>query len=384
MNIYSNACYPILDDEWNDKGALTLLPQLVQPSDPILLSRLPPVSVLYAQATTVAKRARSQAILGASLELAVDTALPPPEPEPEPIKDDVTGSPTRPGRQSSTSFRTSGPRSTKSQPVKRDIQFWELLRAIERKDFTTIFAVRDHNFPMLLRKEGGVTPLIHSMRLGKSHGDITILLTGALSRWVNSLPSDTPPDKATQATLRGLQSNLKLAVNYSLASSQTELLSSYLQVIVMSEGDKWIRETSQAVGLALRSGPSAKPVATALQAIRSFATAELRNLSRIDAIASLDDFIGNATNDLICMGLWGVITDTLPGEALPLYAFARDDRIFKMFADRIHQVANTTAYRRLSKQLRLQVATVIAILETRAIGHREKAARLGEKLDQPG
>lgn len=77
---------------------------------------------------------------------------------------------------------------------------------------------------MLIDKIGGTTPLLHCLRLGASHRDVAIMLVGALSRYINSVPN-VPPDKATKATLVALQANLKLAVTASLATNQTELVS---------------------------------------------------------------------------------------------------------------------------------------------------------------
>ena len=128
--------------------------------------------------------------------------------------------------------------------------------------------------------------------------DIAILITGALSRWVNHLSADLPPDKATQGLLRAVQANLKLAINYGLASNQTEMISSYLQVINMAQGDKWIRAQAQAVALALRAGKKSRPVKTAGDAVLAFATSELRTVNKTASVASVEDYIGNATADL--------------------------------------------------------------------------------------
>jgi hypothetical protein len=101
----------------------------------------------------------------------------------------------------------------------------ELLRAIEKRDLQLILEVRQGQFDLLTRKEGGVTPLLHCLRLGPSHSDVAILLTGAFSRWVNDL-DDAPPTKATKLLANGVRANLKIAINASLAANQTELISS--------------------------------------------------------------------------------------------------------------------------------------------------------------
>lgn len=116
-------------------------------------------------------------------------------------------------------------------------------------------------------------------------------LTGALSRFVNQLPDDaklmTPQ---LQSTIRAVRANLKLAINESLTTNQTELVSSYLQIIIMSEGEKWIREQTQNVALALRMpAKEGRPVHTARDAVKTFATRELRTLDKGNAVASVEE-----------------------------------------------------------------------------------------------
>jgi len=43
---------------------------------------------------------------------------------------------------------------------------------------------------LLLRKCGDVTPLLHAMRIGKSHNDVAIILLGAFSRYINHLTDE--------------------------------------------------------------------------------------------------------------------------------------------------------------------------------------------------
>ena len=58
---------------------------------------------------------------------------------------------------------------------------------------------------VLLKKSGDATPLVHSMRIGKSHSDVTIVLVGALSKWVNTLPDEEVNLPRTKALLRALR-----------------------------------------------------------------------------------------------------------------------------------------------------------------------------------
>lgn len=58
---------------------------------------------------------------------------------------------------------------------------------------------------LLLKKTGDATPLVHAMRIGESHRDITILLLGAMSRWVNHLEDADMADKKTKPLLKALR-----------------------------------------------------------------------------------------------------------------------------------------------------------------------------------
>jgi hypothetical protein len=116
---------------------------------------------------------------------------------------------------------------------------------------------------------------------------VAIILVGALSRWVNHLEDSEMDKSRTKMLLKALRTNLKLAIDYGLQSSQTDLLASFLQTIIMSEGDKWLLNQINSIGLALRAIPEeGKPVAAAETAVRAFATKEL---GKSAAIAALED-----------------------------------------------------------------------------------------------
>lgn len=83
--------------------------------------------------------------------------------------------------------------------------------------------------------------------------------------------------------------------------------------------------------------------------------------------------VANATADLLLMGAWSCVLDTIEGESIPVslafqpqvfdthqtfktYYFARDDRVYKAFVDRLdsHKHAiERTCTRRLKWQLRV-------------------------------
>lgn len=161
---------------------------------------------------------------------------------------------------------------------------------------------------LLLKRTGDATPLLHAMRIGASHKDVAIILVGAMSRFVNHL-EDVDMDKPkTKVLLKALRknspspflilhlrcqshsvagTNLKLAIDNSLLLDQSDLIASFLQTLIMSEGDRWLSNQIFQVSLALRAEPrEGKPATTAGEAVRSFAT---RELGKAKAIAALDD-----------------------------------------------------------------------------------------------
>ena len=141
------------------------------------------------------------------------------------------------------------------------------------------------------------------MRIGESHREVAILILGAMSRWVNRLEDSDMADKRTKPLLKALRmcdsymkrglsqhaslgTNLKLAIDYGLQRSQSDLIASFMQTLIMSEGERWVNDQTYNVSLALRAGPEGKPVHTAETIVRKFAT---RELGKAELIASLED-----------------------------------------------------------------------------------------------
>ncbi|KAF8307006.1 hypothetical protein DL93DRAFT_2143470 [Clavulina sp. PMI_390] len=260
-------------------------------------------------------------------------------------------------------------------------QPFEVFRAVEKKDIMFLMEVRDHAFHLLLRKSGDATPLLHAMRIGESHRDVAIILVGALSRFVNHLEEEDLQNPETRKMLKALRTNLKLAIDFGLQRSQSDLIASYLQTLIMSEGDKWVHSTVASVSLALRAGNEAKPVDTASQAVRKFAT---RELNKAENIASLDDYIANATFDLVLMGAWSLVGDVVETHILPTYAFARDLRMYTIFTERVHQF-RTQISNKAPKRLRWQLRVLDQVGQSRGISFRRKVELLASELDEgPG
>lgn len=58
---------------------------------------------------------------------------------------------------------------------------------------------------LLVRKHGDATPLLHAMRIGKTHQDVAIVLLGAFSRYVNNLQDDEISLPRTKMLLKALR-----------------------------------------------------------------------------------------------------------------------------------------------------------------------------------
>jgi len=80
--------------------------------------------------------------------------------------------------------------------------------------------------------------------------------------------------------------SLKVAIDYGLQSSQSDLLASFLQTLVMSEGDSWIQKQVKLVGTTLKQGPSACPVEVARTSVKRVAT---HALGKAPLIADIED-----------------------------------------------------------------------------------------------
>ena len=138
------------------------------------------------------------------------------------------------------------------------------------------------------------------MRIG--HQDVAIVLLGAFSRYINNLQDDEMSLPRTKTRLKALRksarnpycmyltatagTNLKLAIDYGLQKSQSDLIASFLQTLIMSEGDKWVEAQVASVAGSLREGTIGKPVGNAESTVRKFAT---KQLGKAESIAALQD-----------------------------------------------------------------------------------------------
>ncbi|KAH9853810.1 hypothetical protein C2E23DRAFT_820584 [Lenzites betulinus] len=332
------------------------------PSDPCLPARLPTSGFLQREADRAAPKA-----VEAELERIRKALEIPPPPDADGDKSQPS-SPTAAKMLRSSSQSSGNPRKP-PEP-------YEIMRAIERRDVMFLMEVRDRFFHSLVQKSGDATPLIHAMRI--EHTDMAIILLGAFSRYINNLQDDDFEKEDTKKMLKILRMNLKVAIDYGLQKQQKDLMASFLQTLIMSEGDSWIAMQTADIAIALKQGTAGKPVQSAAEAVRSFAT---KSLGQADFIASLEDYIANATADLVMMGAWSSVLQVLEGEPLPTYYFARDDRVYRALVERLDRHKEEIS-RKVGRRLRWQLKVLQTQLEGRTRTYRSKVESLARELDE--
>ncbi|KAI0649984.1 hypothetical protein C8Q79DRAFT_902510 [Trametes meyenii] len=353
-------------------------------SEPCLPARLPTSGFLQREAERVAPKAVEAEL--ERIRKALET--PPPPTLQEADQKSPPSSPTASPKKKRksimgvlpTAFQAAKMLRTTSQSGEhrawKALEPYEILRAIERRDVMFLMEVRDRSFISLVQKSGDVTPLIHAMRI--EHTDMAIILLGAFSRYINNLPDEDLEKAETKKLLKMLRVNLKTAIDFGLQKQQKDLMASFLQTLIMSEGDSWIALQTADIAVALRQGTEGKPVHNAQAAVRSFAT---KSLGQADFIASLEDYIANATADLVMMGAWSLVLQLVQGEPLPSYYFARDDRVYRAFVERLDRHKDAIQLK-VGRRLRWQLRVMRAQLEGRSRTFRSKIESLAKELDE--
>ncbi|RPD61962.1 hypothetical protein L226DRAFT_535339 [Lentinus tigrinus ALCF2SS1-7] len=353
-------------------------------SDPCLPARLPTSAFIQREAERIAPKSVEAEIDRIHKEL--EAAFTPTPREDESALSPVPSSPASPRARRKSLFDRISSASNVARALraagKNDGQLWrkpesyEILRAIEGKDIMYLMEVRDRSFESLVMKSGEVTPLIHALRI--EHTDMAIVLLGAFSRYINNLQDEDLQKPETKKLLIMLRINLKTAIDYGLQKSQKDLMASFLQTLIMSEGDSWIALTTADVAASLRMGTEGKPVHTAESAVRSFAT---KSLGKAEFIASVEDYVANATADLVMMAAWSCALSTIKGDPIPMYYFARDDRVYKAFVERLHRHRDAIQTK-LGRRLRWQLNAMRTHLEGRSRNYRDKVEALAKELDE--
>ncbi|KZT12711.1 uncharacterized protein LAESUDRAFT_12495 [Laetiporus sulphureus 93-53] len=391
-----------LQQSESDPSSSMVVRERVQ-SEPCLLARLPSTAFIQREAEQLAPKAIIKQLRHtppSSPEL--DAASPLPEesiegeveeeqPVPQtPQEEETIPSPSRAKSLSSVLSSISLPSpnfslrrssrsvaSTGTRPWKEP-EPYEVFRAVEKKDIMFLMEVRDKAFHLLLRKNGDASPLLHCIRIGKSHQEVAIVLLGAFSRYINNLQDDEINLPRTKMLLKALRVNLRLAIDLGLQTSQSDLIASFLQTLIMSEGDKWVWAQTGNVASALRAGTAGKPVKTAEDAVRGFATKEL---GKAKLIAAFEDYVGNATTDLLMMGAWSLVMDHVQAELIPSWYFARDDRVYKAFVERLDR-HKADISRVIGRRLRWQLRVLRQVLEGRSTSYHSKVQMLAEEFDE--
>jgi len=345
-------------------------------SEPCLSERLPTTNVIQREAESLAPKELTRQLLKQSIEddLIVEAIADHEYQQLERTRKE--SSPRSPSSVRSFVQSIISPRIGQTSQDWANIQPYEIMKAIEEKNITFLMEVRDKAFPLLLQSSGGETPLVHAIRTGNK--DVAIILIGCFSRWVNHLEDTDIRKPQTQTYLKALRVGLKLAINEGLAKSQSDLIASFMQILVMSEGDKWVYAQVSTVSRALNAGKDGKPVQVAGACVRRFATKEL---GKADLIASLEDYVSNATADLLMMGAWAIALQSFKGDPLPSYYFARDDRVYKGFVDRIGQYGAEIKHS-CTRQLKWQLQVLKDGLGGRSLTFRRKIELVASQLEQ--
>ncbi|KAG5734981.1 Gluconolactonase, partial [Termitomyces sp. T112] len=170
-----------------------------------------------------------------------------------------------------TSSATSPPKSPQTRFSSRPkvaLEQYEVFRAIDKKDLDLLGEFRDRAFHFLLERQvGGQTPMVYAMQRGLPYQEVVLFLVGAISQWINRLNDSDFSRPETAKLLKLARANLKFAIDEGLSKLRTGLIASFLQTLVMCEGDRWIRDQITTLSYALRAGAAGKPVEVAGAAV---------------------------------------------------------------------------------------------------------------------
>ncbi|KAJ7710444.1 hypothetical protein B0H17DRAFT_1190185 [Mycena rosella] len=248
----------------------------------------------------------------------------------------------------------------------RKPQAHQVFRAIEDQDLSLLAEIAEYGFGLLLRPlSAGTnrTPLNHAIDCGVSHRGVALLLLGMFSRYVNHLSDADFAEPAARETLRLLRVNFAFATARGILHADHNLAASFLQLVI-----------------SLRGTTPGEPVALADRAMRRYAG---RTVKTHEIIAALEDYIGNATADLLMMAAWQAVCEGAPEplSLVPTYYFARDERVLNAFAERLDQ------HRELIEQcagrrLRAQLAVLRESFGGRATTNRAKVGVVDRRLSE--
>ncbi|CAE6521982.1 unnamed protein product [Rhizoctonia solani] len=290
--------------------------------------------------------------------------------------DDVPVSPSQPQADVTGGYTPQKQTQSVRPKAWKEPEHWEVVQAIEKRDVVRLSEMRDRSFHVLLRRVDNTSPLEHAMRIG--HTDMAILILGMFSRWINYLDEEDFARKKVMINLNAIRVNLRFAITQGLQHNQPNLISSYLQTIVMSHGETWLRTAVSDVARELNQGSEGKPAHTAIMSIKNFFT---RELAKADSIVTVDAYVANAGCDLLLLGAWALVMQKLPNaKPIPLHFFARDDRIYQEFSERRRRLRDECRTH-LPQKLQWQMKVMKKTIGIRTYGIYQKLEILKEELD---
>ncbi|KAF8707764.1 hypothetical protein RHS03_03757, partial [Rhizoctonia solani] len=290
--------------------------------------------------------------------------------------DDAPTSPSQPRADDARGYTPQKSTPSARPKVWKEPEHWEVVQAIEKRDVVKLSEIRDYSFHVLLRRVNNTSPLEHAVRIG--YTDMAILILGMFSRWINYLDEEDFSRKKVMINLNAIRINLRFAITQGLQHNQPNLISSYLQTIVMSHGEAWLKASISDVARELNQGSEGKPAHMAITSIKNFFT---RELAKADSIITVDEYVANAGCDLLMLGAWNIAMQKLPNaKAIPLHFFARDDRIYQEFSERRRRLRDECRAH-LPKKLQWQMKVMKKTIGIRTYGIYQKLEILEEELD---
>ena len=205
-------------------------------------------------------------------------------------------------------------------------QLGDILTAIDEGNPETLSAIRDKNFTLFLSGSGVLNPLQYAMNT--QNEAMVVVLVGIMSAWVNRLDPATLATPQGRETLNKVRGNLHLAIRFALAHHVHAALASYVQTLVMSQGDAWLQETVRAIATAVAKGPMRDALGHAERAMQRFIVDALKD----GGVMEVEDYRLNATTDLLMMGCAQAL-----GDPIGVHCFARDRRVLDELRKRIRQ-----------------------------------------------
>ncbi|KAJ7822817.1 hypothetical protein B0H14DRAFT_3470470 [Mycena olivaceomarginata] len=160
-------------------------------------------------------------------------------------------------------------------------------------------------------------------------------------------------------------------------ASDDKLSASFLLTPIMSKGQAWLADTVAQLSITLRSTVHGEPVALAGNAVRRYAGRTLKAQRPRRRLAAHSDMYFPLP---IAPPIVNNNNPTQTDRAhLRLHYFARDERVFTVFAERLERIRNSTF---VGRRLRAQLGVLRACLEGRVTTYRSKVIAVDRELSR--